>query len=164
MPIDVGSGERRQRRKLDAVFAYFLGAVIVAATSWPLFQPVTDDSYPISHFPMFAIGRLTPELSLAHVRSIRADGSRKPLSPRLVGNGTVMQAAASVAQAISSGSAQSFCNGLANRVRTQEPDVRELEIVTGEFHVIDYFRREPKPLAEQVHARCSVEIKERAGL
>jgi hypothetical protein len=144
-------------QRSELIVTYVVSAFVVLCLVWPLARPINDDSYPVSHFPMFAEGRMTPVLSLAHVRSVHKDGARRPVSARITGNGTVMQALSSISQAIGRGTALEFCERVAARVAAlNDESAVEIEVVAGRFHILDYFTHERRALDEVVHARCPV--------
>ena len=125
------------------------GAVLVLAIAWPATWPAGRDGYPLSSFPMFARGRTEPVLAVHHVLAEAPDGTLAPVGPAVVGNGSVMQAAAMVARAISGGQADRLCR----EVVTRQPG--SLLVATSWFDVTTYFQGKRSPTARQVHARCS---------
>lgn len=145
------------RTPYGAIAAYAMGSGLLFCLVWPLFRPVAEDSFPVSHFPMFALGRATPVLSLSHVVGLTANGKREPVPPRFTANGTVMQAASSIQRAIARGDAALFCEQVAKRLTSSgEGDVRALEVVTSHFHAIEYFEGKTTPGERHVHAQCDV--------
>jgi len=141
-----------------------LGALIVS----PLLRPRGWDSFPISSYPMFSRGDLGTVNALAHAVLVRADGSRGPATPSMVGTPEPMVAMSIIRSHIERGTASQLCESVAARAREAraEPSsgagAREtvsVEIVTSVFDTRRYFSAAPDaraPLRREVHARCEV--------
>ena len=128
-----------------------LGAVIVLLVAAPAVRPPSDDSFPLSTYPMFSLAR-PQQTTVSSAAGFDAAGTRLRLSPRVVG-GTVevIQAVGTVAQAIGAGTTVELCR----EVLAEAPDaVVAVEIVTETYDVIAYFDGDEDPLASTVHARC----------
>lgn len=141
------------------VWAYGLSIVLLAAVLWPLtWRLGARDSYPLSNYPMFALGRREPVIGLTHVLAVMPDGARRPVPPSLTANGTTMQAAMTIGKAVRRGEAMALCQRVAARVaaRGAGPRPVELEVAYSRYHTLDYFRAGPVPTERRVHARCPV--------
>lgn len=138
--------------------AYGFGLGLVAAVAAPGFGDPNDDSYPLSTYPMFARGRDKPWLNFAE--GVDAQGRAVRLAPALVASGEVMQAAASVRQAVRGGppALARLCTRIAERCAASDSteDIVEVRIVGAQFDPIAYFERGPEPEARTVFFRCAV--------
>jgi hypothetical protein len=137
--------------------AYAVSSTFTILILLPLIWRRGDDSYPLSHYPMFAVGRTQPVLAVDHVLGVAADGTRSPVPPSVTANGITMQAAQSIARAIARGEAESFCRHTARRAKKAGLAVVALEVATSHYHVVRYFTTGTTPLERRVHARCAVE-------
>lgn len=110
-----------------------------------------DDSFPLSTYPMFSLAR-PAETTVSSAVGFDASNERVILSPRIVGGtAEVIQAAATVSRAISTGAAEELCREIIARAPT---GVVALEVVTETYDVVEYFDGEEGPLRRTVHARC----------
>ena len=135
---------------------------LVVATLSPLARPVNDDGFPLSTYPMFAIPA-PPALTLDYALGVTADGSRRTLSPELVGTGEVLQAGALVQRAVHGVRDErvALCRQIAARVAADDAsaDVVAIRIVTGTHDAVEYLAHGVIG-RERERARCPVE---RAG-
>jgi hypothetical protein len=130
---------------------WVVAGALLALVLWPATWAPPRDGFPLSSYPMFAYGRRDEVLPVNHVVEVRADGTRAPVPPRVVGNGSVMQAAGMTGSAIRSGGAAVLCRQVAARLgRTAR-----LEVATDWFHVLRYFDGETAPVRRKVHATCA---------
>lgn len=136
--------------------AYGEAGLVLALLLWPLNWQEGEDSFPLSPFPMFASGRHEPVLDVHHALRVLPDGTRQPLPPRLTGNGTVMQSAATLQRVVHDQRAAEFCRALADRLAERRIAAEAVEIATSRFDVVRYFLQDPTPLSRQVHARCRI--------
>ncbi len=137
-------------------YAFGLGLTLLVAS--PLLREPSDDSYPLSTYPMFARKREKPLFYFVEGVNKKRESSRLP--PALVANAEVMQAAARVRRAVKAGepAVSDFCNGVAARVREsrQHRGVVEIRIVGARFDPIAYFERGPEPEERFEVTRCRV--------
>lgn len=138
--------------------AYGLGLGLVALVASPGLGDPSDDSYPLSTYPMFARARGKPWLSVAEGLDEREQPVR--LSPALLGTDEVMQAAATVRRAVQEGppAMHALCTEIAARVAL-EPDyqaVRVVRIVGARFDPLRYFVVGPEPEERSEYLRCAV--------
>lgn len=143
---------------MSRLVAFTWGLGLVAATALPLARSPHDDGFPFSTYPMFATPRDKPSLLVAE--GIKEDGERVALPPRLVANGSVMQAMYTLHQAQSQGpdALRELCRVIAVRVRKSPPHagVRRVQIVSSRFDPIAYFEHGPQPEERAVLQRCRV--------
>ncbi|MBT8216651.1 MAG: hypothetical protein KJO17_07380 [Acidimicrobiia bacterium] len=127
------------------------GLLVIVLVAAPAFGSPDRDSFPLSTYPMFSLAR-PAETTVSTAVGFRADGERLTLSPRTIsGTREVIQAAGTVAQAISSGTADALCR----EILTGAPaTVAAIEIVTERYDVVAYFDGATAPLERTVHARC----------
>ena len=125
---------------------------MVLVTIWPATTSPPRDSFPLSNYPMFASDRPTTA-RFDTVVVVGADGSLQRLSPHTIG-GTdqVIQAAATVRQAIRAGEADELCAEVAGRVTA----ARRVEVVTETYDTVAWFDGDEIPIARDVHAACAV--------
>lgn len=123
---------------------------MVVAMVWPIATSPARDSFPLSNYPMFATDRPT-EASFSTVIEVDADGSTRRLSPRTIG-GTdqVIQAAATVAQAVRLDETDQLCREILDRVER----AARLEVVTEIYDTIDWFDGDETPIRRTVHTTC----------
>ena len=125
--------------------------VVLALVAAPLLRAPSNDSFPLSTYPMFSVAR-PAETSVSTAVGWSADGERVTLSPRIIGGtAEVIQAAGTIAQAIGSGTTDALCS----EVLAKAPDrVAAVEVVTETYDVVAYFDGAEDPIRRTVHARC----------
>jgi len=123
---------------------------MMLAVVWPAFADPPRDSFPLSNYPMFTFDRST-EASFSTV-VVMSDGEPRTLSPRVIG-GTdqVVQAAASVRQAINGDTTDALCREVAARLDQRGT----VEVVTETFDTRAWFDGDETPIEREVHARCA---------
>lgn len=126
-------------------FCAALGALLVSATAYPgLLQP-SDDSYPLSTYPMFSRdrGRTLP-IAAAHLRF--ANGVEETLPPAMVANGEVMQAIQRLNRGMRRGrrGRQRLCRDIAGRVASRgsarQRSAREVLLVQTKVDTLAFLR------------------------
>lgn len=121
-------------------------------------DPATDDSYPLSTYPMFARPRGQPVLHF--MEGLDASGHALRLEPALIANQEVMQAAATVRRAVGSGERgmRGLCERVAKRVSTSTRcmGVMQVRIVTARFDPLRYFSANRQPESRAERLRCAV--------
>jgi hypothetical protein len=134
------------RRPVVVLFSLLM----IAAAVWPATTSPPRDSFPLSNYPMFAADRPT-EARFATVVATDPDGRTDRLSPRTIG-GTdqVIQAAATVAQAVRNGEAEQLCREILGRL----DDPVRVEVVTETYDTIEWFDGNETPISRTVHATC----------
>jgi len=141
------------------VRAYLISLALLAWVAVPLFRPASADSFPHSTYPMFS-HRRPEQLWLNQMVWVSPTGETTALPPRFVGTEEVMQAAATISRAVSSGpsAASSLCDEVARAV-AEDTDLSEavhVEIVSQLYNVIAYFSEGAAPIERRVRARCEV--------
>lgn len=132
--------------------------VAVLAVLWPLGRELTEDSFPLSNFPMFTHD---PPRTTGFARAIgvTVEGGDVVLSPELTG-GTVevIHAAQTVSTAIRRGEAAALCAEIAERVgRSDDAVIVDVVVVTDRFDIVEGLRSgDPEPVERVEHARCPV--------
>lgn len=125
----------------------FVAAVVVLS---PLLRSPTNDSYPLSTYPMFAADRGVVH-RLATAVEIDADGRAQRLSPDLIaGTGEPVLASATVADAVRSGTADTLCAEIAARIGPGHV----IEVRTETVDVIAMIVDGAAPLSVESHAEC----------
>lgn len=127
------------------------GMLVIVLVAAPAFGSPARDSFPLSTYPMFSLAR-PAETTVSTAVGFGSDGERMTLSPRTIsGTREVIQAAGTVAQAISSGTADELCREI---LAGAPSTVATIEIVTERYDVVAYFDGATEPLERAVHARC----------
>lgn len=114
--------------------------LVIALTAAPVLKnPVKDDDFPLSTYPMFAYKRGTRH-SFEYAIGWTADGQRRTIKPRHVANNEVMQARTTFSTAVSKRTLPQLCQRIAGRVARDRDlaDVVRIEIVRGTHDSVDY--------------------------
>lgn len=128
-----------------------LSAVLVLLVAAPVLRSPTDDSFPLSTYPMFSLAR-PAETTVSSAVGFDGADTRLTLSPRVVGGtGEVIQAAGTVIQAINAGTSSALCREVLSKA---PEEVVAIEIVTETYDVVAYFDGDEEPAQRTVHARC----------
>ena len=143
-----------------AMYAWSLGAVMLALVLRPLAQPAGADSFPFSSYPMFAFGRPSAITDVHHLIAFDADGARRPVPPKLVANDEVLQAEVTLYRAVRRGrkTSAALCKRVAQRV-AEDPawaDVVRLELISDRYDALVYFAGDTTPISSKRRARCKV--------
>lgn len=135
--------------------AYAVTLILVGLVASPLAGAFSMDSFPISTYPMFAATRST-EVSVPHVVLVGADGDEWAASPWDIASDEVLQAQATVRQALGRGDAatEALCERVAQRV--EGSDAVSVMIVTSRYDAIRYYQSDREPLDRTVHTMCEV--------
>lgn len=123
----------------------------------PLARAPYDDSFPFSTFPMFASKRAT-KLTMGYALGVRADGTDRTLSPRMIGTGEVLQARAMIDGAMRSRTRlDALCTQIAARVADDDDfaDVTQIRLVMGTHDAVEYLVH-AKQGSVLERARCPV--------
>lgn len=138
-------------------YGYGLGMALVVGLKG-FGDPVEDDSYPLSTYPMFARPRGKPVLHL--MEGLDFEGRAVRLKPELVANREVMQAAATVRRAVARGepAMQQLCARVAGRVSASpsHTGVVVVRILSARFDPIAYFSTGSEPESRVEQFRCAV--------
>ena len=141
------------------VQAYIVTVVIVIAVMLPVFGDPRNDSFPFSTYPMFS-GLKDSTASIDHVVGVAGDGSRTVLPPESVANDEVLQARATIRQAVRQGpdAAERLCQQAAVWVyESRWEKIETVEVLTDRFDTLAYFNGDKSPMSSVLHARCVVE-------
>ncbi|MET0287646.1 MAG: hypothetical protein ABW352_24375 [Polyangiales bacterium] len=142
---------------MSRILAYGFGLGLVALVAAPGFGDPTDDSYPLSTYPMFARPRGKPTLSF--VEGV-TEAAALRLPPEIVAHNEIMQAVATVKRAVMAGpeAMDRLCTRIAADVASDAAyaPVREVRIVSARFDPIRYFTEGPEPEERHEHFRCPV--------
>jgi len=133
---------------------YAATAALLLALVTPVFHPPPYDSYPFSTFPMFSRLPDSPEVTLAHVVTVAADGSRHAVAPALVGSDEVLQAKVIIRTSVEGGRAAELCRAVARRLGPFQPPIQAVEVRSDRYDVFAYFSGDQASRAGTVHARC----------
>lgn len=145
---------------------YTLSVLVLAAVSYPALLDPSEDSFPLSTYPMFSRdrGRTAPVVSALAV----GEGFERPLPPKYVANSEAMQALQTLQKTVRAGrrAALSLCRAIAERaVRDADPEfaaMTEVALVTRRVDAIRYLAGEEHELARNVHVRCRAQAPGRA--
>lgn len=147
----------------EVVKALALTVALTVAVFGPAFREPPKDSFPFSTYPMFSAGKPDPDLVLTQVRAVFADGTSKPLPPKLTtGNEEVIQAMGTILREAygSREGSRAFCERIAARVKASGDekwaDVIRIEIVRSQFDVLRYFDEGPEPIRKKPVRGCLV--------
>lgn len=144
---------------MSRVLAYGVGmGLTLAVLSKAFGDPVANDSYPLSTYPMFARARGKPLLHF--MEGVSTSGNIVRLEPNLIANQEVMQAAATVRRAVQRGerTMSRLCERVAENVQRSNAhtSVTEVRIVAARFDPLEYFSLGPVPESRKEQFRCSV--------
>jgi hypothetical protein len=139
-------------------FSYAFGLLLMGLVMSPAFRSFTDDSYPLSTYPMFARNR--SKACLSHVFGVDASGASHAVPPPLIANEEITQAQQTVRLAVRGGkrTRRELCERVAARVAESEgfEGVTRIEIVTSCYEPVGYFIDGPEPLSSKRRAACEV--------
>jgi hypothetical protein len=123
---------------------------------WPTLGPLSDDSFPMSTYPMFARQRGKPRMH--KLIGYDANGGTHRLTPADVGTSEVLQAKRLIDQAAhkSRRKRARFCADILQRVQATErtPRIEVVELVRVRFDPLTYFTDGPEPIERKRLARC----------
>ncbi|MEM8606181.1 MAG: hypothetical protein AAGF92_03710 [Myxococcota bacterium] len=149
----------RQHLWFGAIFSLVVSALVLA----PAFLDPTEDSFPLSTFPMFSRAKRDPGLIVTQVLAVMPDGTRKPLPPTLsTGNEEVIQTLRMIRDAVYGDRQRkaAFCDEVAARVRSSGDEywqqAKTIEIARSHFDSVAYFETGPTPVTRKALKRCSV--------
>lgn len=135
--------------------------VLVLVIVYPFARSWRWDSFPVSSYPMFSRGDVGSDVSLQQALMVSPDGSRRPVSPTLVGSPEPMVAMRLVHLAVVRGTADELCRQIAARVGGTRGDTRndavEVEIASSTFDARHYFTVSREPIRRTIAARCPVD-------
>lgn len=145
-----------------------MGAVVSLVVSvliaLPAFSDPSEDSFPLSTFPMFSRAKRDPGLVVTQVLAVMPDGTREPLPPKLAtGNEEVIQTLRMIRDEVYGGRdrATAFCNDIAERVRNADDEhwrkAETIEIARSHFDAVAYFESGPDPVTRKALKRCAVQ-------
>ena len=135
-------------RSRPRIVASLVAAVVVLS---PMLREPTDDTYPLSTYPMFAFDR-GAEHNIATAVEIDADGSVRRLSPTLIaGTDEVILASVTVTRSINRGEADLLCAEIAERLGPG----RTVEVRLETVDVVAFIADGAEPTAIDVKARCA---------
>jgi hypothetical protein len=130
-----------------------VAAVVVIVGVVPVL--LDRDSYPLSTYPMFATRRTAAS---SFNTAVAVGDELQRLSPEVIAaTDEVIQAAATVSDAIARGETAALCRDIAGRVAAGGPDgATSIEVVTERFDAVAWYDGDRRPLDRVVHARCPV--------
>ncbi|MEZ5234035.1 MAG: hypothetical protein AB7W59_03405 [Acidimicrobiia bacterium] len=128
-------------------------AIVLLAVAWPITRRPSQDSFPLSTYPMFARGR-PAETSLATALGFDRAGGLLPLGTRVIG-GThePVHAAVVVQRAIEGGTADQLCAQVLARAGDAFEQLDRVEIVTLQVALLDWDGR-ADAVPRTVEATC----------
>ncbi len=145
-------------RTLLVVLLHTVVAVLVVG---PAFRSPPRDDFPLSNYPMFS-EKKDPRVTIQQVVARGEGAAEIVLGPAFVANEEVMQAAATIRRAMGAGAAglETLCTDIAARVSASRDSelaaVREVLILSRQFHAVKYFSGDTIPEHEESLVRCEV--------
>lgn len=131
--------------------AVVCGALMTAVISPAILREPTDDGFPLSTYPMFAIRRPTT-LTITYA----VTEPRHPIAPDFIGSTEPLQAMAILDHAVHKpDTAKALCERIAARIAGEYPDATAVRIVTGTHDAVDYLVRGIQG-QETERVRCEV--------
>ncbi len=137
---------------------------VLLAILWPIrqnWQPKPKDDFPLSYFPMFSHKR-GATYKVNYFIGYDDQGQRYCVPYRFAGSGGFNQVRRQINKKVKRGKGASVLDKVAERLARseQEPYLRltRVALVTGEYHLDDYFLKNHKmPLYEEVLAEKTIE-------
>lgn len=138
----------------------WLGATVLLSSSWamlwPAFGDLSDDSFPLSTYPMFSSERGKPVMH--KLVGFDSDGTSYRIEPELLGTSEVLQAKQlidRVARKKKRARAR-FCAEVLGRAResSDHPNIERIEMLRVRFDPLTYFVDGPEPIESKRLARC----------
>jgi hypothetical protein len=149
-------GEMTAPRRL---FASVVIVAVIAGLLIPLSWERGRDSFPLSPFPMFSRALKDASLSIDYAVAVSPSGAEEFIPPSLVANFEVLQARATLANAVRRGpkAATALCESIAKRVAEDDDfaDAFEVRIVHADMDAVAYLRGEGEGRRRPV-ALCKV--------
>lgn len=158
-----GSGGAR-RPAAGRTFAAGFSLLLVGATLSPVAEHRREkpkDDFPLSYYPMFTERRGETE-KVVYLKGVDARGNGRPIPYKYAGAGGLNQVRRQIRRVVRRGGAEELCRTVAAEVARRDKaslaDVVEVQVVTGEYHLADYFMGKSKtPVSEVVHDSARVE-------
>jgi hypothetical protein len=153
MPV-VGSFRPSVRRTA----LYSVGVIVLFAMWSPVLRSATNDSFPLTTYPMFS--SLVDPVSPVDVAVGRtASGTDVTLSPQLIaGTDEVIVAGSIITQAVRAGKPDQLCARIAIRVAADGAyeSVARIEVRTDTINAIEHYSGNNATLQRTVRAQCEV--------
>ncbi|MGD8606815.1 MAG: hypothetical protein PVH21_05940 [Myxococcales bacterium] len=137
--------------------------VLTCLVLWPAFLDPSEDSFPLSTYPMFSRAKTDPSLVLTQALAVMPDGARKPLPPKLsTGNEEVIQSMKIIVDNTYGGGerAEQFCRDIASRVAATASspwsEAAAIELARSHFDTVAYFEESPRPRHRRTLYRCPI--------
>lgn len=158
-----GSGGAR-RPAAGRMFAAGFSLLLVGATLSPVAEHCREkpkDDFPLSYYPMFTERRSETE-KVVYLKGVDVRGNGRPISYKYAGSGGLNQVRRQIRRVVRRGRAEGLCRAVAAEVARRDKsslaDVVEVQVVTGEYHLADYFTgKSTTPVSEVVHDSARVE-------
>jgi len=149
---------------MGRLHAYGLSALVIAAVLSPLRldpQDPTQDSFPLSTYPMFSYdrGRIA---SVTVALAQGPGGYEQAVPPSFVATSETMQALKTIAKSVRAGGrrARELCESIAEHVAASDDPAfaraTEVALVRNTVDSIDYLSGDRTPRERRVHVRCAV--------
>ncbi|MDX2041358.1 MAG: hypothetical protein SF097_08915 [Acidobacteriota bacterium] len=144
-------------------FPIGLSLVLLVAVLLPIKENLKanpKDNFPLSHFPMFSEVR-GETYKVAHLVGLDAEANRHMVRHTFAGTGGLNQVRRQIRKTVREGGAATLCESVAARVAKSKQKslaaVSQIQIVTGEYNLNEYFAGNKTPVKETTHATCNVE-------
>lgn len=150
---------RRASRKGAAAFSLLMIAAVLspAARNW---KEKPQDSFPLSHYPMFSAKR-SSTARVTYLVGIDAQGNRHKIPYSYAGPAGLNQVRKQIAKLVRAGDAPRLCSAVASKLASRDagfrPAILTVQVSTGRYVLNDYFsdgKRDPD--SEEIHASCPV--------
>ena len=136
---------------------WVLAVVAIVATLAPVVR--SKDGFPLSNYPMFIVTR--PDVTTFDTAmGLDTTGRQVRLSPQLVaGSIEVIQAVATVEQAVANNTTEQLCVRIAERVAMagEFAEVESVIVITETYDIIPALADGAEPVDSIEHSRCEVD-------
>jgi hypothetical protein len=132
--------------------------VVVASPVVENWKAQPRDDFPLSYFPMFSEDRADAQ-RVTYVVGSDGRGNQYLIPYQYAGRGGMNQVRRQINKLVDQGAAPRLCQTVAGRLAGAGgglPEIQTIEVITGTYRLSEYFTGRQAPIAESVHARCSV--------
>jgi hypothetical protein len=155
---DGASGLSRSKRMAALASVAMIGAVL-----WPIqenWRKDPRDSFPLSHYPMFSAKR-KPIETFNYLVGHDEQGKRYLVQHSFASEGGLNSVRRQINRMVKKKRADDVAKKVAKRLAERESGkwskIVDVSVVTGRYHVDDYFHGRKEPVSEKIRASCAVE-------
>lgn len=127
-------------------------SVVVGILTLPVLGIPSEDSFPLSSYPMFSQER-SRIVEVAHAIGAWSDGTETVLGPRWLGTNEVLTARAVIANAIGEAEERELCEEILRR--SHDRALIAVSIRIDRFDSVGYFRGDRRPREGREVTRCT---------